>query len=60
MQLFYPPEEISVAGAEHIDFKYAGIYEIVLNCGVESGIGAAQLAAYLTQLTCQYCKLSDP
>gem|GEM_PF-4644913 len=49
-----------MAGAEHIYFKYAGIYEIVLDRSVESGIGAAQLAAYLPQLTRQYRKLSDP
>lgn len=60
MQLFYPPQEIGVAGAEHVYFKYAGIYEIVLDRSVESGIGAAQLAAYLPQLTRQYRKLSDP
>ena len=59
MQLLYPPQQISVTGAEHIDLVYTGIYKIVLQSGIESCVGAVQLAIYLPQLTGQPCKLLD-
>jgi len=59
VQLLYPPQQISVAGAEHIDLIYTGIYKVVLHGSVEGCVGAVQLAAYLPQLTGQFCKLLD-
>ena len=57
MQLLYPPQQIGVPGAKHVDLIYAGKYEVVLNGGVEGVVSAVQIAAYLSQLPCQLCKL---
>ena len=53
MQLFYAPEKVCVSGAEHVDLVYARVYKVVFNCCVEGGPGAAKIAAYFSQLTCE-------